>query len=238
MIQLYSLNIKENSDFIKSEAAAAIVSAKRLEWSRKFRNESDFMLSMGGELLSRAIIRQRLKIKNEDIIFSKTEYGKPFLAGLENFHFNVSHSGELVICAAADIEIGCDCEFISAENKIDDLKIVYTHNEYKSIHSLSGPDKTIFCHNLWALKESYLKCSGIGLNEEPAALEILFENQSPAVYKKGRRLDCLLKLYNDYRQYAIALCVNNSLSNIEKLLPDCVTQYSLCKTAPKYLGRD
>ncbi len=226
MIELYALNIVENYDFIKSEAAAGIVSAERLERSRKFRNESDFMLSMGGELLARAIIRQRLKIKNEDIIFSKTQYGKPFLVGRDNFHFNVSHSGELVICAAADIEIGCDCELIDANNKIDELKIVYTPGEYKMIQSLSGRDRIIFCHNLWALKESYLKCAGIGLNEEPASIEISFKGQSPAVYKRERCLNYRLKLYNHYQGYSAALCISDLQPDTEKLLPEFISKYS------------
>lgn len=215
MIELQALNVKENRNFIMSEAAAAIVSAERLEWSRKFRSESDFLLSMGGELLARALIREKLGIKNEDMNFSKTPYGKPFLAGRENFHFNVSHSGDLVICALADSEIGCDCEFISADNKIEDIKIVYTDKEYKAIQSLHGNDKILFCHRIWALKESYLKCAGIGLSEEPAAIEVSFNGDdaaagSPSVQKNGRRLDFLLKLYDDIEGYAVALCIKKS----------------------------
>lgn len=208
MVKLYALNVKENYDFIKSEAAAAIVSNKRLEWSRKFRNESDFLLSMGGELLARALIREKLGIQNEDIKFSKTPYGKPFLAGRENFCFNVSHSGDMVLCALADNEIGCDCELISAGNKIEEIKIVYTDKEYKTIQSLHGGDKILFCHKIWALKESYLKCAGIGLSEEPAAIETSFNDAggSPSVYKNGRRLNFLLKLYDDIEGYAVALC--------------------------------
>lgn len=227
MIELYALSIKENNDFIKSEAAARLVSAERLERSRKFRNESDFMLSMGGELLAREIIRQRLKIKNEDIIFSKTQYGKPFLADHENFHFNVSHSGEFVICTAADIEIGCDCELIDANNKIDELKIVYTHNEYKTIQSLCGPYKILFCHNLWALKESYLKCAGIGLNEEPATVEISMrgENNEPAAYKSGIKLDYKLKLYKDLPGYSAAVCIKNEAGGSRPKLPDSILNF-------------
>ena len=212
MIKLHALNVKENRDFILSEAAAAIVSKERLEWSRKFRNESDFLLSMGSELLIRALIREKLGIENKDINFSKTPYGKPFLAGRENFHFNVSHSGDIVLCAIADNEIGCDCEFISADNKIEEIKIVYTDNEYKTIQSLHSDDKILFCHRIWALKESYLKCAGIGLSEEPAAIETSFNDAggSPSVYKNGRRLDFIMKMYDDIEGYAAALCIKKS----------------------------
>ncbi len=209
MNELYALNVKENRDFILSEAAAAIVSAERLDRSRKFRNQSDFLLSMGGEILARAMIRKKLGIKNCDIKFSKMPYGKPFLAGRDNFHFNVSHSGDIVLCAIADAEVGCDCEFISADNKIEDIEIVYTDKEYKAIQSLHGGGKIIFCHQIWALKESFLKCAGIGLGEEPAAIEVSFNGGGgPAsVYKNGQKLDFLLKLYGGIEGYAAALCI-------------------------------
>lgn len=220
MSELYALDVNENRGFIISDAAAKLVSMERLEASRKFRNESDFLLSMGGELLSRAIIRDKLKFKNYDINFGRNYYGKPFLKGFEGFHFNVSHSGGLVICAISNIEIGCDCEFISDENKIDEIRIVYTGREYNLIQSFKGPEKTLLCHNIWALKESYLKCAGIGLSEEPGSLEISFGGGSPAVYKNGRRLDYSLKLYCDIAGYAVAACVKSGSGEAAENLPD------------------
>ncbi|OQA80943.1 MAG: 4'-phosphopantetheinyl transferase sfp [bacterium ADurb.Bin243] len=220
MSELYALDVNSSRDFIISDAAIKLVSIERLEASRKFRKESDFLLSMGGELLARAIIREKLKIKNDDINFGRTYYGKPFLKGVEGFHFNVSHSGGLVICAISNIEIGCDCEFISEENKIDEIRIVYTDNEYKLIRSFKGPEKTLLCHKIWALKESYLKCAGIGLSEEPGSLEISFGGESPAVYKNGRRLDYRLKLYGDIKSYAMAACIKNGAGKAIESLPD------------------
>lgn len=39
------------------------------------------------------------------------EHGKPYLAGLP-LRFNLSHAGEMVLCAVSDQEIGCDVEYI------------------------------------------------------------------------------------------------------------------------------
>lgn len=46
---------------------------------------------MAGDLLIRAIIKTKLVIHNTEIVFEQTEYGKLFLKGYPNFHFNISH---------------------------------------------------------------------------------------------------------------------------------------------------
>lgn len=209
MTELYALNVKDNREFIMSDAAAAMVSGERLARSRAFRHLSDFLLSMGGELLCRALIRDKLKLRNGEINFARTHYGKPFLAGREGFFFNVSHSGDIVLCAIAGREIGCDCELISAGNKIEDIDIVYAPGELEKIRKLHGPEKTAFCHRVWALKESYLKCAGIGLNEEPRTLETFLDDADgpPSIARNGRKLDVSLKLYDAIEGYAAAICL-------------------------------
>ncbi len=209
MFELYALNVKKARGFIMSKDAAMIVSSERLERSYKFRYESDFLLSMGGELLARAIIRENLGLENKNINFGKTFYGKPFLINSADFYFNVSHSGEFVICVFADTETGCDCELIDPAAGLENIKIVYTNREYELIHSLNDSDKIKLSYNIWTLKESYLKCAGIGLNEEPASVEISFNNcyNDPVIMKNGRQLDYILNLNNGIKGYSMAVCV-------------------------------
>ena len=39
-----------------------------------------------------------------------TEDGKPFLPGLPDIHFNLSHSGDYIACAFSDQEVGLDLQ--------------------------------------------------------------------------------------------------------------------------------
>ena len=42
--------------------------------------------------------------------FEKNQYGKPYLSEHPDFYFNISHSGEYVLCAIDNNPIGVDIE--------------------------------------------------------------------------------------------------------------------------------
>lgn len=63
-----------------------------------------------GRLMLRKLIHQVTRIPYNKIELARSEKGKPYLVnqlprGLENFSFNVSHHGEMVVLAA---ETNCD----------------------------------------------------------------------------------------------------------------------------------
>ncbi len=67
---------------------------------------------MIGELLVRTLTNKKLKIGNERIVWGKNHYGKPYLNGYPNYYFNISHSGEFVVCAISNNPVGIDIEQI------------------------------------------------------------------------------------------------------------------------------
>jgi len=200
------LNVAEYRGAILSEKAADTISAERLDASRKFRFEADRLRSIGGELLCRSAIRRGLCLKNDEIIFSKNSFGKPFLKGFENFHFNVSHSGELVICAVSSSEAGCDCELLDPANNFDDIRSVFSESELAAIDSLSGIERTMKCFAIWTAKESFIKCTGCGLSEDVSKLETYRENHIYKIRKNGTELNYFIKPYKHIEGYAVAAC--------------------------------
>ena len=206
MTELLVLNVTKYRDAILSEKAAAAVSAERLAASLKFRLETDRLLSLGGELLARSAARHGLGLKNDDIRFSKNAFGKPFLNGFKNFHFNVSHSGELVICAISSSEVGCDCELMDPGNNFNDIISVFSESELESIESLSGIDRTMKRYEIWTAKESFIKCTGYGLSEDISKLETYSENCIYKIRKCGTELNYFIKPYEHIEGYAVAAC--------------------------------
>ncbi len=53
--------------------------------------------------------------KPEEIRLYLNEHGKPYLKTDVPLFFNISHSGELVVCAFSDTEVGVDVEKIGKE---------------------------------------------------------------------------------------------------------------------------
>ncbi len=116
------------------------------------------------ELLIRSIINEKLKLNNDKIIFCKNQFGKPFLKGYEDFYFNISHSGEWIICATDSKSIGIDIEKIRLINYVEVAKNYFTNRECRFIFEASSSERIRNFYRIWTLKESYVKAEGGGLS--------------------------------------------------------------------------
>ena len=78
-------------------------------------------------------------------LLERTEDGKPFIPGLPDIHFNLSHSGEYIACAFSDKEIGLDLQEHSRP-KTSILRIAkrfFTAREYEAIQALPEDDAAV-----------------------------------------------------------------------------------------------
>ena len=75
----------------------------------RFRFKDDKMRTIAGEMLARKAIAEWCNISAEGIVFDRTETGKPYAKGLP-VEFNISHSGDMVVCAVDDKPVGIDIE--------------------------------------------------------------------------------------------------------------------------------
>lgn len=85
----------------------------------------------------------------DDIIFNKN--GKPLFKNNNQF-FNISHSGEYVVCVISDYPVGVDIQLIGDIPKLD---ILFNDEEKK----LSNNE--LVC--LWTKKEAIIKAEGLAL---------------------------------------------------------------------------
>ncbi|MCC7563885.1 MAG: 4'-phosphopantetheinyl transferase superfamily protein [Methanobacterium sp.] len=132
------------------------VSVERLEKTGRYIFQKDKKLSIGAELLLRYALIQ-LNIFNP--VFGHDNYGKPFLMNHSHVYFNLSHSEEYVACAVSDSPVGVDIEQV---HNID-LNIAQNYffgSEYHHIQNSAHKQRTFF--ELWVLKESYMKMTGLG----------------------------------------------------------------------------
>ena len=63
-----------------------------------------------GEALVRFALKRYWRLTSGDYRIARGEKGKPFIVGVENVFFNISHSGDYVVCSVSDREIGIDIE--------------------------------------------------------------------------------------------------------------------------------
>jgi len=129
----------------------------------KFFYKKDKIRTLIGQILIRRIISDQLKLRNEDIVFKKNKYGKPYLENCSEFHFNISHSGDIVVCAVHEMPVGIDIEqVLYIEDYVEIAESCYTEKEISYI-AKTGDNSLSRFYDIWTLKESYIKCHGKGL---------------------------------------------------------------------------
>lgn len=121
---------------------------------RKNRHSAE--TSLLGELLAKYAIKKHFGIPVSKQHFLKAGHGKPYLKGYSGIHFNISHSGEYVVCAVSDAPVGIDIQIIG-EYKDRVAKRICTADELLQLEN-NGEYFT----RLWTQKEAVLKLYGTG----------------------------------------------------------------------------
>lgn len=101
-----------------------LISNEKRERMKRLLNLCDINRTLIGDLLIRSLVCQKYKMNNEEIKFIYNEYGKPFVQKFSDFHFNISHSGEWVVCATANSNVGIDIE------RVSDIEALKLANEF------------------------------------------------------------------------------------------------------------
>lgn len=126
----------------------------------KFRRWQDAQLCLLGKLLLSEGFR--LCGHGEHLLenIQYTEYNRPYMAG--DIDFNISHSGEVVVCAISKgTRIGIDIERIK-EISIRDFTNEFSESEMDDI--MDAPNPLSAFYRLWTKKEAIVKADGKGLS--------------------------------------------------------------------------
>lgn len=116
--------------------------------------------------LVRVVLSDRLGMSARDIRVSRTDTGKPVIA--EGIHFNVSHSGDLILLALSEQrDVGVDVERRRPVQRVDALVERWlTATEREDLERLArdGADASDAFLRIWSLKEARLKALGVGIS--------------------------------------------------------------------------
>lgn len=165
-----------NNDFLADlQFFNQYISNEKKSQLLKINRKEEAHRKLLADILLRVLITQRLKIGNSAIEFEYNRFGKPFLKGNNTFHFNISHSGNWIICVVDSELVGIDIE----QMKSIDLEIAkrfFSNEEVKFLFKANKQDQLERFYDLWTLKESYLKAIGVGLSKSLRAFSISLSN--------------------------------------------------------------
>lgn len=184
--------------------------AWRREKADRLRSENDKLLSLGaGLLLKRAC--ERRGIPDADRLVSYSPYGKPFLSEHPEVYFSLSHSGSVVLCLVSDRPVGCDTERIDPRMLRLAPRVLQTE-ELKQVRS-AGPEaeQAEQFTRFWCLKESYMKCTGLGLSLMPERFSFTLSPQGEITLRgHGEGHTFLFREPDAPQGYRIAVCVQEN----------------------------
>lgn len=159
-IYLSKIDLSLNQDTYGS--LLQIISKENRERCGRFKFKKDALRTLYGELILRYVLVQQFSYKNEDIKMLKSDEGKPYVKDCP-IHFNISHSGDYVVCAFSEQPVGIDIEQIK-EVDLSIAKRFFCQCEYEDLFAQDNSNRLNYFFSLWTLKESYIKWLGSGMS--------------------------------------------------------------------------
>jgi 4'-phosphopantetheinyl transferase len=169
---IYGVYMSRLLRFDEFEHMMHSVSKERRAKVQSFMTPEDANRGLLGDVLIRSIICSKLNMKFNEIHFTAGPYGKPCVAGLPSFHYNIAHSGRWIVCAVDCDPVGIDIEEIKPIS-LDIAKYFFSMQEYRWLMDQDEAARLSCFYELWTLKESFVKRLGKGLSYPLHSFSIL-----------------------------------------------------------------
>ncbi len=214
-MNIYAISINDNMNEKNLRYWLEKISEIKKEKVNKYKFIDDKKRSIYGELILRYALISEMGIKNEKIIVDVDVNGKPYLKNNSHIFFNISHSGEYVICVVDRHPIGVDIELIGKAD-IAVAKKVFTLNERKQIFAREEDENTLF-YQFWTLKECYAKYKGMGLRLPFNSFSFVLNDG--AIKMETIKAEVYFLSIIFLGQYYISICTeeNHELGSIKQL---------------------
>lgn len=160
MIQITYTQISDTYTTGQWQKWLALLPTPMQQQNRRFVQWKDRLRHLFGKLLIRDILMAAGFGPDclEQLYYN--EFNRPYIS--EAVDFNLSHSGDIVICAFTKIgKIGVDVEQITPVD-FSDFDNVMTPGQWQRIHAAPDPQRMFF--TCWAIKESMIKAESSGMS--------------------------------------------------------------------------
>ena len=224
MINLYVMNVSPFEDSSLFSKGLSLIEKERQSKVNGLKKQDVKNLSLGagllllyglnlstgfgGELNSYLLdVRELIENWDADRLISAFDYtygphGKPYVKGDNPIFFSLSHSGNYVLLAVSDKEIGAD---IQQRKEVHYARIAshfMTEKELELWRKAEEP--TEFFYQVWAGKEAYLKLTGEGMT---AGFGTVYLDEENLTMVDSRRTGKKVTTHwLELEEYQIAIC--------------------------------
>jgi 4'-phosphopantetheinyl transferase len=206
-MEVHAVKLTEILETPVDRELLSLVSAQRQISIKRFYKTADAQRSLYAELLLRSVLRKK-GILSDEVCFELNPNGKPSLKGHPDIHYNLSHSGEWVVCAIDNEPVGIDVESI---HPIDYgiAERYFSSSENMQLMRQSETDRLPYFFDIWTLKESYIKAIGRGMSMSLQSFSILKVGQDISLeHRDGQGQGGLysFKQFDIDPRYKLSLC--------------------------------
>jgi 4'-phosphopantetheinyl transferase len=176
----------------------------------RFRYEADCNRYVTGRRSLRFLLSKYLSVNPQEICIIAEKGQKPFIKNPgSSIRFNISHSGQWVVVALAQDELGIDIEKIDPAFDYSNLLAEhFSEAEQQFISTADNPVAAFYF--LWTRKEALMKALGLGLHEILRTVSVLDECSQYGV----RKINWKIKSFNLFPDYPVSLAYCGSPAEI------------------------
>ncbi|MDD4848588.1 MAG: 4'-phosphopantetheinyl transferase superfamily protein [Bacteroidales bacterium] len=152
-----------------------------------FKNQKHQSEHACGLAITRKLLADHLSITPKEIILDFEKHGKPFCKNDTQLFFNISHGGEFVAIAVADVPVGIDVETWQRKVPMTIASRYFSTEEQNALNAVDGDEQKQLFFRLWTAKESYLKMLGTGLTRSLSSFSIDFQQKEPRIFDENQQ---------------------------------------------------
>lgn len=213
MVRVFAMNITGH-DFEHPRWNPYLSGMRRSEAARRKQLKNRQSCLAAEVLLNRALELLDAGVQLP-AVYERNPHGKPYLKPDCGIYVNWSHSGDYVLCAVADKEIGVDVQETMKIPPESVVRKVLTQEEKAFYESRRSEEQKDCFYQYWTLKESFLKALGTGFYTSLEQFCIDLKEDPPKIVQNvnGRNYACRLLELKE-AGYIAAVCSESTLDGV------------------------
>lgn len=192
-INIFYTYVSSDFDLQKYRALHAVLPTVLGQKVDRYKRYIDQVLGVVGKhLLLHCLQQLQLPLQLETYAYDSNN--RPFLQSLPKLDFNISHSGNIVLCAASlEMRLGIDIEQMNPV-QLSNFKHQFSKREWDSLQNTKDWQDLFFQY--WVKKEALTKTDGSGLSIDFSTVEVL---HNPTYFNKAFWLLTPFSIHPAYR---------------------------------------
>lgn len=201
-VKIYAVKMENNT--FDETAMLKLLDRQRREKINIIRPNQDRLRSIYAGLLLRYVFLETGHTKEEwdNVEITKGEFGKPYINNDKHFNYSLSHSGNWIVCAVGNSEVGVDIQEIK-ECKLQVAKRFFALEEYERLLNTTGTQQRQMFYKMWTCKESYAKLTGRGIGG--GISEYIADENYQCIGQER----ALIHIYEQIDGYIVCACTRN-----------------------------